>query len=56
VLGAHANGVGLTNTPAENEFLNELLAPQLNVPPTQLPDWSSFLVGPLYRGAEVTLK
>ena len=56
VLGTHANGVGLTNTPAENEFLNELLAPQLNVPPTQLPDWSSFLVGPLYRGAEVTLK
>ncbi|HEX3783952.1 MAG TPA: MCE family protein [Pseudonocardiaceae bacterium] len=49
-------GVGLTNTPAENEFINELLSPQLNVPPQQLPDWSSVLVGPLYRGTEVTLK
>jgi phospholipid/cholesterol/gamma-HCH transport system substrate-binding protein len=56
VLGSRANGLGLTNTPSENEFLNELLSPQLNTPPQQLPDWSSFLVGPLYRGAEVTLK
>jgi phospholipid/cholesterol/gamma-HCH transport system substrate-binding protein len=56
VLGSRANGLGLTNTPSENEFLDELLSPQLNVAPRQLPDWSSFLVGPLYRGAEVTLK
>lgn len=56
VLGGRANGLGLTNTPAENEFLNELISPQLNTAPQQLPDWSSFLVGPLYRGAEVTLK
>jgi phospholipid/cholesterol/gamma-HCH transport system substrate-binding protein len=54
VLGSHANGIGITNTPSENEFLNELLSPQLNTPPEQLPDWSSFLVGPLYRGTEVT--
>ena len=56
VLGSHANGLGLTNTPSENEFLNELLSPQLNKSPQQLPDWSSFLVGPLYRGAEVTFQ
>ena len=56
VLGSRANGLGLTNTPAENEFINELLSPQLDTAPQQLPDWSSFLVGPLYRGAEVTLK
>jgi phospholipid/cholesterol/gamma-HCH transport system substrate-binding protein len=55
VLGSRG-GLGLTNTPAENEFINELLAPQLNIPPQQLPDWSSVLVGPLYRGTEVTLK
>jgi phospholipid/cholesterol/gamma-HCH transport system substrate-binding protein len=56
VLGSRANGLGLTNTPSENEFLDELLSPQLDVAPQQLPDWSSFLVGPLYRGAEVTFK
>ncbi len=56
VTRTREKGLGLANTPAENEFIDELLAPQLNVPPTQLPNWSSFLVGPLYRGAEVTLK
>jgi phospholipid/cholesterol/gamma-HCH transport system substrate-binding protein len=54
VLGSHANGIGITNTPSENEFLDELISPQLNTPPQQLPNWSSFLVGPLYRGAEVS--
>lgn len=56
VLGSRADGLGITNTPSENEFLDELLSPQLNKSPQQLPDWSSFLVGPLYRGAEVSFK
>lgn len=49
------DGLGLPNSRQENEFINELLSPALNVPPAQLPSWSSVLVGPLYRGAEVTV-
>ncbi|REE95544.1 MCE family protein [Thermomonospora umbrina] len=49
-------GLGTPNSPEENQILNELLAPQLGRPHTELPDWSSVLVGPIYRGTEVTLK
>jgi phospholipid/cholesterol/gamma-HCH transport system substrate-binding protein len=48
--------LGLANSPAENEFVNELVAPSVNQPPQALPDWSSVLVGPVFRGTEVTLK
>ncbi|HEX5117196.1 MAG TPA: MCE family protein [Pseudonocardiaceae bacterium] len=48
--------LGLANSPAENEFINELVAPSVNQPPQSLPDWSSVLVGPVFRGTEVTLK
>lgn len=51
-----AGMLGLPNSPAENEFVNELVAPSVNQPPRSLPDWSSVLVGPVFRGAEVTLK
>jgi phospholipid/cholesterol/gamma-HCH transport system substrate-binding protein len=53
---ASAGSLGLPNTPQENELVNELLSPSLNTPPQSLPDWSSVLVGPLYRGTEVTVK
>lgn len=43
------------NSAAENEFVNELAAPITNVPPAQLPGWSSELLGPLYRGSEVSV-
>ena len=43
----------LVNSPAERDFLAQLLAPSLGVEPSQVPAWSSLLVGPLYRGAEV---
>jgi phospholipid/cholesterol/gamma-HCH transport system substrate-binding protein len=43
------------NSPAENEFVDELAAPITNVPPAQLPGWSSELLGPLYRGSEVSV-
>lgn len=43
----------LANSPAERDFLAQLLAPSLGVEPSQVPAWSSLLVGPLYRGAEV---
>ena len=50
-----AAGLGLPNSPQENELVNELLAPGLNVPPGQLPSWSSVLLGPLYRGKVVSV-
>ncbi|MGH3759021.1 MCE family protein [Actinophytocola sp.] len=43
----------LPNSPAERDFLAQLLAPELGVEPQQVPAWASLLVGPLYRGAEV---
>jgi phospholipid/cholesterol/gamma-HCH transport system substrate-binding protein len=51
-----SGGLGLPNSAAENQFVNELLAPQLGKAPADLPNWSSVLVGPVYRGAEVTLR
>jgi phospholipid/cholesterol/gamma-HCH transport system substrate-binding protein len=45
-------GLGLPNSPQENELVTELISPQVNVAPDKLPDWSSVLVGPLYRGTE----
>lgn len=50
------SGLGLANSPAENELVNELAALTLHRSPGSLPDWSSLLLGPLYRGAKVTLK
>ncbi|GDY29372.1 MCE family protein [Gandjariella thermophila] len=49
-------GLGLPNSPAEEDFLAAMLAPQLGVQPQDMPNWTSLLVGPLFRGAEVTLK
>jgi phospholipid/cholesterol/gamma-HCH transport system substrate-binding protein len=48
--------LGLPNSPEENQLLNELLAAQVGRPHDELPDWSSVLVGPIYRGTEVRLK
>jgi phospholipid/cholesterol/gamma-HCH transport system substrate-binding protein len=46
---------GLPNSRVEEEMLSALLAPAMNVAPADVPAWSSLLVGPLYRGAEVTV-
>lgn len=54
--GVVLDGNSLANTPAENEFVTELAGSSLGVAPATLPGWSSVLVGPLYRGTEVTLK
>ncbi|MEU0368755.1 MCE family protein [Streptomyces sp. NPDC006283] len=48
--------LGLPNSPQENRLVNELMAPELKKAPGELPDWSSVLTGPVYRGAEVTLR
>ncbi|MFC5910725.1 MCE family protein [Streptacidiphilus monticola] len=45
---------GHPNTPQENALVNELLADGSSS--AQLPDWSSLLAGPLYRGAGVDLR
>ena len=47
---------GQPNTPQENALINELLAPQTGTQPTELPNWSSLLVGPVLRGTEVNVK
>jgi virulence factor Mce-like protein len=44
------------NSPAERELIGALLAPSLGVAPEEVPGWSSLLVGPLFRGAEVTVE
>ncbi|GAA2598157.1 MCE family protein [Actinomadura fulvescens] len=51
-----AGGLGPANSTAENELVRQLVAPGMDEVPEGLPDWSSVLVGPLYRGAEVTVK
>jgi phospholipid/cholesterol/gamma-HCH transport system substrate-binding protein len=49
-------GLGLPNSPNENDLVNELVAPSMQEVPQALPDWSSVLVGPIYRGAEVRIR
>lgn len=44
--------LGLANSPQEQELIGTLLAPTVG----EVPGWSSVLVGPLYRGTEVTLR
>ncbi|GHG24826.1 MULTISPECIES: MCE family protein [Amycolatopsis] len=48
--------LGLANSPQEQQLLSSLVAPSIGVPTAEVPAWSSVLVGPLYRGTEVTLK
>ncbi|MEL5956961.1 MCE family protein [Streptomyces sp. CLV115] len=50
------SGLGMPNSPQESRLVNELVAPSLKVQPQTLPDWSSVLIGPAFRGAEVKLK
>lgn len=46
----------IANTPAELDFLAQLIAPQMGLEPSQVPGWATYLVGPLFRGAEVTVQ
>ncbi len=43
-------------SPAEQDLISALLAPSLGVMPSDVPAWSSLLVGPLLRGAEVDVR
>lgn len=49
-------GLGITNSPQENQLIAELLAPTAGLSPQQYPKWASLLLGPALRGTEVTLK
>ncbi|NUT51979.1 MAG: MCE family protein [Saccharothrix sp.] len=44
----------LANSPEEQDFLAALLAPQFGLQQREMPSFTALLLGPLYRGAEVT--
>jgi virulence factor Mce-like protein len=48
--------MGLPNSPAERQFIASLLASASGRKPAEIPRWSSYLVGPLLRGSEVTVR
>ena len=54
--GGGAAGGNPAYSGAEQDFLAQLLGPQLGMDADLVPDWASLLVGPLYRGAEVNFK
>lgn len=43
----------LAYSPAEHDFMSELIGPQVGMDAADVPGWNSLLVAPLYRGAEV---
>lgn len=49
-------GLGPANSPAENQMLGELLAPDANMSPEDYPQWASLMVGPLFRGKAVVIR
>jgi phospholipid/cholesterol/gamma-HCH transport system substrate-binding protein len=53
---ASATTPQVANSPAEQQLIATLLAPSEGVAPADVPNWASMLVGPLFRGTEVTLK
>jgi len=54
--GSGAAGGNPANSAGEKDFLSQLIGPQIGMDAADVPGWSSLLVGPLYRGAEVTVK
>jgi virulence factor Mce-like protein len=53
--GSGASGGNPAYSAGEKDFLSQLIAPQVGMNASDIPGWSSLLVGPLYRGAEVTV-
>ncbi len=51
-----AAGLGLANSPAENAWIAELVAPSAGTTPQQFPSFSSLLLGPALRGSVVTVR
>lgn len=48
--------LGMVNSPSESGLINSMTALSRGQRPEEAADWSSVLVGPLYRGAEVALR
>jgi phospholipid/cholesterol/gamma-HCH transport system substrate-binding protein len=48
--------MGLPNSSVEEGLLAELIGPGIGLAPQNFPSWSSELIGPLFRGTEVTIK
>ena len=46
-------GVG---TPAEQKVIDSVVGPELGVAPSDVPDLTTLMVGPLLRGGQVNLK
>ncbi|GAA1887565.1 MCE family protein [Lapillicoccus jejuensis] len=53
-LPSAAAGLGLANSPAENAWIAELVAPDAGTSPQAFPGFSSLLLGPALRGSVVT--
>ena len=53
---AATDGLGVPNSAAEVGFVAELVGPELGIRPQDFPSWGTALIGPLYRGTEVTIK
>ncbi|RZQ64732.1 MCE family protein [Amycolatopsis suaedae] len=51
-----SGGLGLPNSPQEQELVATIAGAQLGKPAGAVPAWGSVLLGPLYRGAEVELR
>jgi phospholipid/cholesterol/gamma-HCH transport system substrate-binding protein len=48
--------LGSANSSEENELINELVAPSAGLRPSQMPGWSSLMLGPVLRGAQVSVR
>ncbi|MFD0199217.1 MULTISPECIES: MCE family protein [Saccharothrix] len=54
VVSSFTGVPSLANSPEEQDFLAALLAPQFGMEKAEMPSFTALLLGPLYRGAEVT--
>ncbi|MFJ6671018.1 MCE family protein [Actinosynnema sp. NPDC091369] len=54
VVSSYSGVPSLANSPEEQDFLAALLAPQFGLKEREMPSFTALLLGPLYRGAEVT--
>ncbi len=52
---AAGSGLGVVNSPAENQVIAELVGPTLGIAPADFPKWGSLLLGPVLRGTQIEL-
>jgi phospholipid/cholesterol/gamma-HCH transport system substrate-binding protein len=50
------SAIGSANSPQENRLIADLMAPAAGKSPTGYPGWASLVLGPLLRGAAVTVR